>query len=120
MPPTDDDGKTADAYTRDAVALQAEVVRPDLDLDELLGDAPQRPPFTFRFGGQSFTISGTIDVRMAAAIDAGRLDDGLRLLLGAEQYRRLQECPGTFGAAHLKAVLDSYDRNSKGPRLGES
>jgi hypothetical protein len=92
----------------------------EFDLDALLADTPDpRPVFRFRFGGEQYTLPPSIDIRAAAALQAGKLWDGLAVLLGAEQWERMQASQSTFNGDALKALMDRYAKHTGAP-LGES
>lgn len=95
----------------------------DFDLDALFADeeaAPTKAPWSFRFGGQRYMLPPYMDVRAMAAIQAGRLDDGLRMLLGVDQWDQLQASPKTFDTPRLKAIVEQYAVYAEGVPLGES
>lgn len=91
----------------------------DCDLDTILAEADERPPFTFRFDGETYTLPPDLDLRSIAAFEGDRLDDGLRLLLGPDQWERLQKSPKAFTNKHLDRIGRDYAKH-RGEDLGES
>lgn len=77
------------------------------DLDAV-GREAEGEPFVFRFSGTEYTLPSRLDMRAAAAFSAGRLDDGLRTLLGPEQWGQLQAAEGLFDDVALSALLNAY------------
>lgn len=88
------------------------------DLDALERDE-SREPFHFRFDGETYTLPPTLDLRAAALLQAGELNECLRALLGPEQWRHLLDAQATFGFEHLNALLDAYAEHL-GMELGNS
>lgn len=92
---------------------------PDVfDLDALAKDVTAEP-FRFRFGGEDYEIPCLIDMRWVAAIETDRVDDALRLLLGPEQYRRMQQSPAVFDRLQFDALVGAFFTHV-GSSLGES
>ncbi len=73
------------------------------DLDATLG-----LPFTFTFGGETYTLPPDVDFATLELLDNGKLDDGFRRLLGAEQWERLEASPSTFGMRAFTNVFNAY------------
>jgi hypothetical protein len=95
----------------------------DFDLDSLFAEeetTPTKAPWSFRFGGERYTLPPHMDVRAMAAVGAGRLDDGLRMLLGPDQWDQLQASPKVFDTPRLKAIIERYALYAEGVSLGES
>lgn len=88
------------------------------DLDALDREA-DGVAFVFRFDGEDYTLPPHLDIRAAAALEGGRLDDGLRILLGREQWQRLQDAEAVFDDRHLVNLLERYAGHI-GVSLGES
>jgi hypothetical protein len=76
-------------------------------------------PFEFTFGGEKFTLPATVDLLAAAALEGGKLYDGLKRLLGDEQWERLLEVQKVLDTEHLKALMEAYAKHV-GLSLGES
>jgi len=89
------------------------------DLDAVIAEREKKPPFVFRFGGESYSLPTRPDVRAAAALGAGRLDDGLRMMLGQAQWERLQEAEAVFDDQALLSIMEAYQKHT-GDDLGES
>lgn len=66
------------------------------DLDACIAERPSVAPFSFIFAGEEYVLPSRPDVRAAAALEAGNLRDGMRFLLGAEQWERLQAVDAVF------------------------
>lgn len=77
------------------------------DLDALEHEA-NGEPFTFRFGGEVYSLPASPDLRAIASLEAQRLDDALLRLLGEEQYGRLMASPATFDAPTFETLLEAY------------
>lgn len=92
---------------------------PTYDLDAVIAEREPRSPFTFRFGGEVYSLPAWPDLRAAAALDTGRIYDGLRLLLGAEQWARLQAAEAVFDEDAFVDMYRAYQRHI-GAALGES
>lgn len=90
------------------------------DLDAVIAERETRAPFEFRFGGVQFTLPPELDVRVIAALSAGRFDDGLRMLLGSAQWEALQAVEEVFDADALNALFDAYGKHLGEDLLGES
>lgn len=78
-----------------------------LDVDALMAEASGEP-FQFKFGGDVYTLPFSPDMRAIAAMSAGRLDDALRMMLGADQWERLQQVDAVFDTRALQAIMDGY------------
>lgn len=90
------------------------------DLDALIAQrTAARVPFTFTFGETEYVLPGSIDLRAAAALSAGKLYDGLQMLLGVTQWERMQASDQVFDGEALRALLDAYMAHT-GVSLGES
>lgn len=88
------------------------------DLDAVANEA-EGEPFEFTFGGESYTLAASVDVRAAAMLQVGRLDTAFRLMLGEEQWERMTASPAVFNGKKLDALLDAYGKHI-GISLGES
>lgn len=81
----------------------------EFNLDALLADRQlDRPRFQFRFGGEAYSLPPSVDLRAAAAMQAGDLQAGLSLLLGKEQWGRLCAAEATFDTDALTGLMDAY------------
>ena len=89
------------------------------DLDALAAEAEGVSPFEFTFGGESYQLPGQFDMRAAAALSAGKVYEGLELLLGGDQWARMQTAEQVLTDAMLGALLDRYAEHT-GVSLGES
>lgn len=90
------------------------------DLDKLLDDNEDRDPFAFTWDGEEYELPPVRDMRAIGAIAAGHIYDGLALLLGPDQWVRLQNSPKVLSAAKMRALLDEYNRYVDGLTVGES
>lgn len=88
------------------------------DLDALEADEAGTP-FIFRFGGEKYALPPRMDLRAVAALQGGRFDDALRLMLGPEQWEQMQSAAAVFDAYKLEKLFDAYGRH-QGVSLGES
>jgi hypothetical protein len=73
----------------------------------------------FEFDGQVYVLPGDMDMRAAALLSVGDLEGGLRVLLGAVQWKRLCDSPLVFGSKQLMSLLEAYAADI-GVDLGES
>jgi hypothetical protein len=89
------------------------------DLDALAAEADVVAPFEFTFGGESYELPGSFDMRAAAALSAGKVYEGLELLLGQSQWARMQTADQVLTDTMLGALLDRYAEHT-GVSLGES
>lgn len=91
------------------------------DLDALASETTddEGEPFPFRFGGESYELPPQFPMLALAAISAGELGDGLRILLGNDQWQRMLHAKATFNEKMLKALLEQYSAHV-GSSLGES
>lgn len=90
------------------------------DLDALLDDNEEREPFAFKWDGEEYELPPVRDMRAVGAISAGRIYDGLLLLLGPEQWARIQASPKVLSAPKLRKLLDAYSEYIDGLNVGES
>ena len=67
-------------------------------------------PWPFVFDGETYYLPSDWDIRAMAAFTGGRLDDAFLILLGDEQWQRMQASPRIFGAAQLEALMTSYSQ----------
>jgi hypothetical protein len=88
------------------------------DLDALDADEAGEP-FTFRFGGEDYTLPPKIDLRAVAALEGNRYDAALRMLLGPVQYERMQQASAVFDQRKFEALFNAYGAH-QGVSLGES
>ena len=89
------------------------------DLDALLAERPGRPKYTFRFGGEEFSLPPKVDLRAAAFLSGGDLLGGLKSLLGVRQWERLCAVEDVFDTDALALLMDSYMAYA-GVSVGES
>lgn len=81
----------------------------NLDLDlPITTSASARPDFRFRFDGVEYSLPGQMDIRVAAAMESSRFDDGLRLLLGPKQWDAIQASSKLFTSVMFRALYDAY------------
>ena len=83
-----------------------------------LGREALEEPWQFRFDGEVYSLPNDFDVRAAACLAGGDLNNGLRILLGTEQWERLCASPKVFGTAQLIDMINAYT-NAIGADLGE-
>jgi len=95
--------------------------RKDLfDLDALDAEADDDVPFEFKFGGEKFSLPPRPDLRAIAAMSEGRLADALRMLLGEEQVKRLDEIDAVFDDRKFLALMEAYAQHAGVGDLGNS
>lgn len=92
----------------------------DLDAAMAEGSDEGRPPFEFAFGGESFSLPLDPDLRAIALLDNEDFYNGLRLLLGAEQWDRLLALDAVFGAEAFKALILAWQSYVTGGAEGGS
>ena len=88
------------------------------DLDAVIAEATGAP-YEFTFGGETFTLPPDADVFAVQKMAAGEIGDALKLLLGSDQYARMETMPGTFGVKAFEALMTDYMRHV-GSSVGES
>jgi hypothetical protein len=88
------------------------------DLDALVREA-ETDPFVFTFGGEDYELPSQPDIRAVAAMTAGRLDQALTLLLGPDQWERMQSAEAVFDMTSLQALMEAYVAHG-GTSLGNS
>lgn len=89
------------------------------DLDAVIAESAPREPFRFKFGGEEYVLPASPDLRAFAALSAERLDDGFRLMLGPDQWARLQACDAVFDQTAFEHLIVAYQEHV-GADLGES
>jgi hypothetical protein len=72
----------------------------------------------FEFDGERYTLPPDFDARAIAHLLAGNLYDGLRTMLGDEQWARLDASPKVFGQNELRRLVNAYAEGI-GADLGE-
>lgn len=88
------------------------------DLDAVIREA-EGDPFVFTFAGDDYELPSQPDIRAIAAMSAGRLDQALSSLLGAEQWEQLQAADAVFDTNALQALMEAYAAHG-GTSLGNS
>jgi hypothetical protein len=91
------------------------------DLDAVLAERrDNKPPFEFTFDGETYYLPPHSDIRADAVLmSAGGLNEGLRLLLGPEQWERMKQSTKTFDYKSFLKLYDAYQTYT-GEDLGES
>jgi len=74
------------------------------NLDAALGD-----PFRFTFCGEEYSLPPDITWAAGDLLSDGKIQEGIRELLGEDQWARLQEAPQPFGTRSFTAVLTAYN-----------
>jgi hypothetical protein len=89
------------------------------DLDAVAAEG-QDEPFRFRFGGEVYEMP-PLDLRQAAKLDdtGGSAVDMFRLLLGDEQWQRMEAAEARLTQPMFLELLDRYTKHT-GIDLGES
>lgn len=62
----------------------------------------------FEFDGETYHLPSDFDYRAVGPITGGELEEGLHILLGDEQFERLDASPKSFGLNELLAMLNKY------------
>lgn len=87
------------------------------DLDAIANESEGKP-FPFTFGGEDYTLPADVDLIAAAALEGGKLYDGLRRLLGEDQWERINAATAVLDTDRLKALMEAYAAHV-GLSLGE-
>jgi hypothetical protein len=87
----------------------------NLDAVESEGKAK---PFEFTFGGEGYSLPAQVDLLAAAALEGGKLYEGLHRLLGDGQWDRLLASSAVLDNDKLKALMEAYAEHV-GLSLGE-
>lgn len=90
------------------------------DLDAVIAEREPRAPFEFTFGGEAFVLPPAMDLRVIAALSSGRFDDGLRMLLGPEQWEKIQQVDAVFDSAAFEALFKAFGDHLGADLMGES
>jgi hypothetical protein len=78
------------------------------DVDALVVEAG-RKPFRFRLGGDTYTMPPSPDFRAVEAISNGAdANIVLGLLMGDDQWKRLQDSEAVIDVWALKQIMDRY------------
>lgn len=103
------DPQIVEVGTRNGTAVDD---MPVFDLNRAIAESRPVAPFRFRFGADVYELPGRPDTRAVAALTSGRLDDALRMLLGAHQWERLQQVDLVFDSEALRMLLDAYAKHA--------
>lgn len=112
----------------DPFAIRGQSVQPveavpeveyDYDLDAVIAEREAVKPFTFKFGGESFTLPPRPDMVAATDLSAGRLDEGFKRLFGESQWERIHASEAVLDDVALTALFERYQAHT-GMDLGES
>jgi hypothetical protein len=87
------------------------------DLDAVVSESEAKP-FEFTFGGEGYTLPAQVDLLAAASLEGGKLYEGLRRLLGDDQWDRLLESKAVLDTPKLQALMEQYAKHV-GLSLGE-
>lgn len=83
-----------------------------LNLDEIAATVVE--PFAFVFGGQDFQFPSDPDVVVWELLAANQLQSFLAVLLGDEDYKRMDEIPtatASMTKERLTALIEGYQRH---------
>lgn len=75
---------------------------------EALAREADETPWEFEFAGDVYRLPSQPDARVFAAIDGNRFDQALGLLLGDDQWTRMQQSQAVFTMAALEGLLRAY------------
>lgn len=65
-------------------------------------------PWEFSFDSETYRLPSQPDIRVITAFTTGDLERAFTLLLGAEQWQRLQGSPKLLGIKALQDLLTAY------------
>lgn len=88
------------------------------NLDALENDANQEP-FRFMHGGEEYTLPASPDMRAGIAFQKEDAEGGLRLLLGNEQWARIEASDAVFDTNKFVKLMAAYEAHI-GVAVGES
>lgn len=94
-------------------------VVPDFDLDAVIAEREETPPFKFKFGGEWYTLPPRPDMVANTHLVAGRLDEGFARLFGPSQWERIQKSDAVLDDLGLLQLFEAYQEHI-GEDLGES
>lgn len=77
------------------------------DLDALVLEETTEP-FTFTFGGEEFSVPAHYDPRIFRRADEGDIAGALRLMIGDEQWARLDKIDKPFDERHMRALFTAW------------
>jgi hypothetical protein len=90
------------------------------DLDAAVAEvAAGREPFRFTFGGENYELPPRMDIRALGMFTKGDVHDGLRLLLGADQFERMLASPAVFSDEAFGKLVEAYAAHQN-TTVGES
>lgn len=81
------------------------------DLDAFIAETTLEP-FRFTFGGETYELPHSMDMRAAAALAAGRLDDAFRMMFTPTQWDRIQASPAVLDSHSLLKLIEAYAAHS--------
>lgn len=93
------------------------------DLDKLIAERQpkrRRKQFQFKFGGDTYSLQGELDTLALNALGGPHGNEGLRKLLGPEQYDRILASEAVMTDATLQELFSAYAKHLGGVELGES
>jgi hypothetical protein len=88
------------------------------DLDAVASEA-KLEPFTFTFGGDTYTIEQDTDLRAAGALSRNDAESVMKRLLGPEQWAKMEASDVVFTSTRFWALLDAFSEHRK-TSVGES
>lgn len=89
-----------------------------LDLDQLAAEA-EHASFEFTFNEETYELPGNPDYKAMIALQHGRIIEALELLLGPDQFDRIDGSDKTLGISQVVALIEAY-AEFLGLTLGES
>lgn len=71
----------------------------DYDLDALIVEDEDAPPFRFKWGGRVFEMAllATLPVQVQTGLEGATVEEQLRLVIGDDEYSELVSIPGPSG-----------------------
>lgn len=85
------------------------------NIDEVIAEREEKEPFEFVFDGETYTLPTRPDIRADAALMSGQLDDGFRLLLGAESWEKIKASPKVLDDDAFLGMYRAYQAHTGDP-----
>jgi len=82
----------------------------DINLDAIASenDPEDWEPFTFTFGGESYSLHGQMDMRVIAMAASGNLLGAMHLMMSPIEFTRLNMNPKRFSVEHFNGLITAY------------
>lgn len=92
------------------------------DLDAIVAEerkGPEPDPFTFTFDKQTYSLPGTLDVRVINQFEEGRFDQALKLLAGDKQWAKIVASPQMLTLQSIDTLLGEWAKHCGAAALGK-